>query len=62
MAMNDFSVTPEMIGAVRAWRERPPHKQAAEPLVPHLRETFGLNYEQAQAVVLETNLRVMRAI
>ena len=46
MAMDDFTVTPEMIDAVSTWRNRPSHAQIAQPLIPHLRETFGLNYEQ----------------
>lgn len=61
MAMDDFTVTPEMIDAVSTWRNRPSRAQIAQPLIPHLRETFGLNYEQAQAVVLEANLRWARS-
>ena len=62
MAMDNFTVTSAMIDAAREWRERPSHEQALQPLVPHLRERFGLSYAQAQEVVLEANLRVMRAL
>ena len=62
MAMDGFTVTPAMVEVVHGWRERPVHEQIQKPLIPHLREEFGLTYPQAQAVVLEANLRVMRAL
>jgi hypothetical protein len=62
MMSDSFTVTQAMLDDVRSWRERPLDEQSRKPLIPHLRSKFALTYEQAQAVVLEANLRVMRAI
>jgi hypothetical protein len=49
--MASFSPTPEMIDAVAEWHQRQSDLQAHRPLVPHLRDRFGISNVEAVAVI-----------
>jgi hypothetical protein len=49
--MASFSPTPEMIDAVAEWHQRQSDFRVRRPLVPHLRERFGLDNLQAIEVI-----------
>ena len=46
-----FTPSPEMVDAVAEWHERNPHERVNRPLIPHLRQCFGLDNAQAIAVI-----------
>jgi hypothetical protein len=50
-----FTPTAEMIDVVAEWRQRQPDDRIHRPLVPHLRERFGLDNVQAVAVIRAAN-------
>lgn len=53
-----FTPSPEMIDAISDWHQRQPadRDHVHRPLVPHLRERFGLNNVQAIAVIRAANM------
>ncbi|OJU07139.1 MAG: hypothetical protein BGN87_11510 [Rhizobiales bacterium 65-79] len=50
-----FTPTAEMIDAVAEWHQRQSEIRIHRPLVPHLRERFGLDNIQAVAVINAAN-------
>ncbi|WP_163265617.1 hypothetical protein [Chelativorans alearense] len=49
------------IDAAAEWLALPPHKQIDRPIVPHIREQFGLSVSEAIEAIREANLRRERA-
>lgn len=61
MTVAEFTPTREMIDAVAEWHARQPGDRINRPLIPSLRERFGLDNAQAIAILREANLRHRRA-
>lgn len=57
-----FIVTAEMVDELAEWHQRHPKDRINRPLIPHLRQRFGLDNAQALAVIREANLRRARAM
>lgn len=57
-----FTPTPEMVDAVSEWHQRQGAEQIRRPLVPFLRDQFGLDNAQAIAVIRAADLRRARAV
>ena len=51
MATSDFQPTPAMVAAVAEWHERRPDDRIRRPLIPHLKEKFGINNAEAISVL-----------
>lgn len=52
----------EAITEAAAWLASPLRARIGRPLVPHLKETFGLSTAEAMQAIREANLRRARAI
>lgn len=50
-----FKPSPEMIDAVAEWHQHQAGDRINRPLVPHLRERFGLDNMQAVTVIRAAN-------
>ena len=50
-----FTPSPEMIDAVAEWHQRQSQDRIHRPLLPHLRDRFGLDNVQAIAVIRAAN-------
>ena len=55
MAAETFTPAPEHVDAVHTWRAIPAEKRIGRPLVPLLRERFGVTALQAIAIIRAAN-------
>lgn len=51
-----FTPTPEMIDAISEWHQRQSADRINRPLIPHLRDRFGLSNSEAVAVIRAANV------
>lgn len=52
-----FQPSREMLDAVAEWHQRQMETRIFRPLIPHLRERFGLDNAQAIAVIRAANAK-----
>lgn len=50
-----FIPTHKQIEAVHAWQARQLQEQVVRPVVPHLKELFGVSYSEAVAIIRAAN-------